>query len=549
MKKIILALILPFISVTGVLGADFIRATNLDMLHSASCRVSVSNARGTGTFIGEDKENNRCLILTNYHVVTNSQTATLDFWTNSERQSISGKVIWRAYDAKAPADFAVIAVDPDELKRINPPYVALGGKGVAPDNNSYILSSGCPKGRFAQAWKGKVLGYYNGSTVMFQPGPVPGQSGSAVVSEIDGELWVTGILTWLIGSEGADDSKGGAIPIANLYDALDGRSNTNDNASPIPPDAVECAERAPYVLEFSQNNCPPCIAAEKEVTELRIKGVRVVSYNVSTSAEGREKARRYGITGTPTFIVCNGTGTEITRYLGTGHVKEILDDTKRLVDSNKAEEKPLELVIEEPKSEPDKSPLAEEEPSWIEYAPLETSTEPNSQDFRKRAPVYEYSDINFFDDSNSRWLNRRRERTPEPEPEPEEPKTEKKGGILPFGKKNEGGGLLGGGNSLDSTIDKAIDKLEKKFDKKIDDRLDSLKTKALDIYYIWRWRLLMLICAIAILCAISIECVLWGIKKTYFFIAPLWTFRFDDEYTQNPNLDVENKPEPENKEV
>ena len=64
-----------------VYAHEFRRAKTLDDAHSASCRVSVSNARGTGSFIGVDKEKNQALILTNYHFVTNNKQATLDFWT------------------------------------------------------------------------------------------------------------------------------------------------------------------------------------------------------------------------------------------------------------------------------------------------------------------------------------------------------------------------------------------------------------------------------------------------------------------------------------
>ena len=222
---------------------NFSRALTLEDAWKASCRVSVSGARGTGTFVGIDEEKNVAVILTNYHVVTRSTEATLDFWTNGVQESVQGKIYARFYDKNRPADFALIAVNPRDLARINPPYVALAGADGAPSENSYIISAGCPKGRFVQAWKGKTLGYYRGRTIEFKPGPVPGQSGSGVLSYVDGELWLTAVLTWLIGNEGADDSTGGAIPISNLYDCLSGQSPASDYfESPIPPGAKECSE-------------------------------------------------------------------------------------------------------------------------------------------------------------------------------------------------------------------------------------------------------------------------------------------------------------------
>ena len=150
MRKIptlFLTLVLVLVA-TCVYAVDFRRAKNFEDAFNASCRVSVSNARGTGTFIGVDNESGNALILTNYHVVTNNTRATVDFWTNGEKQSVSGQVIARFYDAKKPADFALIAVNANELKRIDPPFVALAGKDGTPDANSYILSAGAPKGLY-----------------------------------------------------------------------------------------------------------------------------------------------------------------------------------------------------------------------------------------------------------------------------------------------------------------------------------------------------------------------------------------------------------------
>lgn len=403
------------------MAADFIRAKTFEDAYKASCRVSVNNARGSGTFIGKDAEKNRCIILTNYHVVTNNKVATLDFWTNGVRQSITGQVFAKFYDAKRPYDFALIAVDSDELAKINPPFVALAGHGVAPDNNSYILSSGCPKGRFAQAWKGKVLGYYNGSTVMFQPGPVPGQSGSGVLSEIDGDLWLTGVLTWLIGTEGADDSKGGAIPIANLYEALKGQQDAsyNDFGSPIPPDAVECHMQSPYVVEFTQNNCTPCEKAKEEVDLLRQSGIVVETVNISESQDNLKRADALNIKGTPTFIVFSQDSAETARFEGTKKVKEIVAEVDRLIQQQKEDEE--KLLLQNSIANSFESGNVTQELTNSLFAPRTNLPSPDidKQSFRNRAPVYEYEygnyeNVGFFEDSNTRWLNRG-QRTPTPQ--------------------------------------------------------------------------------------------------------------------------------------
>lgn len=251
MTKAVPGAVLALIAILGAscFGVEFRRADNtLDDVFSASCRVNVSGARGSGTFNGE--KDGLAYISTNYHVVSGQKNATVDFWTNGVKQTLAGRVVWRAYDANMPADFAFIVVDAEELKRtVDPPYVALGGSDAKPSVNSFFLSSGGPKGWAVKAWKGKVLDYYNGETVLFQPHPVPGQSGSGVFEEIDDELFQVGIITWLIGSEGDDAAKGGAIPISNLYKALKQRPYqvgfpSGDKGSPIPPGAVECQRGA-----------------------------------------------------------------------------------------------------------------------------------------------------------------------------------------------------------------------------------------------------------------------------------------------------------------
>lgn len=164
-KTAVLALLFCLVPISAF-SEEFRRAVTFEDAHAASCRVNASGARGTGTFIGSVGDS--AYILTNYHVVTTSSKVSVDFWTNSERETLDGKVVWRYYDADLPADFAIIELNAKTLKNsINPPFVALGGKDAKPSINGFIVSSGAPDGRFTQAWKGKVLDYFNGSTVLF----------------------------------------------------------------------------------------------------------------------------------------------------------------------------------------------------------------------------------------------------------------------------------------------------------------------------------------------------------------------------------------------
>lgn len=230
-------------------GGPSFRAASptLDDAHAASCRVRVPNASGSGTFVGV--AGGLAWILTNYHVVGRAKTARLDFWTNSVLETVGAAVKWRAYDASRGYDFAFCTLDPAELARIAPPFVRLGGPSATPSRDAFVVSSGCPDGLHSQAWSGKIVSFWNDSTALFQPPPVPGQSGSGVLECVDGRLTLVAVLTWLVGERGRDDSKGGAIPVANLHEAAaPGAPAAAPFGDPIPPGATECRRPQPRVF-------------------------------------------------------------------------------------------------------------------------------------------------------------------------------------------------------------------------------------------------------------------------------------------------------------
>lgn len=394
--KIFILTALGFVTFANTIGAqDFRRAETFEDAWSASCRVCVSSARGTGCFVGT--VGNTAYILTNYHVVTNDKTARLDFWTNGRMESVTAKVALKAYNQGMPADFALLTCDAQELKVIDPPWVALGGADASPSVGAQIVSSGAPDGRFPQCWKGQVLEYYNGKTAIFSPPPVPGQSGSAICEYVDGELFVTGILTWLIGEKGRDDSKGGAIPISNLYKAIWARGTDVDwhgpDSSPIPPNATECADItavAPCVLEFTQENCPPCDDAKKDVAELKAAGFNVYVFDVA-SERGAEYVSRYGVEKTPSFVVLDGSFNKAAIYTGAGHCNEIRAILESFGRGLKNEPPAIE--------EKDEDPAPAE--TFLDSLPIPRA---HPSDFRQRPAVYEVSgDVGLFDESDQRW--------------------------------------------------------------------------------------------------------------------------------------------------
>lgn len=315
---------------------DFRRGLTLADAHAATFRVEVSGARGTATFIGCPKDRpGIAVFLTNYHVVTKNNEANLTSWGDHLQRSIRGKVVWRAYDVAAPWDFAVIEADAATLKReIDPPYIQVAGPGVKPGRGAKVLSAGAPDGRFVQAWRGAVVDYYNERTAVFTPPPVPGQSGSGIFEVIDGELYQVGVLTWLFGEKGRDDSTGGAIPISNLYDAARGVSSAGVTSEPaVPANATECdvtltsakttvpvadaaeksgckvdavavarAANATSCFFFFKNNCPACDRVKPELLRLAREGRRVDWYDADEPV-GKGVAANYGVRSVPAAIL------------------------------------------------------------------------------------------------------------------------------------------------------------------------------------------------------------------------------------------------------
>ena len=430
MGKLVLGAVVAILGAAQAFAVEFRRAQPvMDDVFAASCRVSVQGARGSGTFVGVAQNNpDVAYVLTNYHVVGRANDATVDFWANGRKQSVRGKVVQRAYDAQMPADFAIIAVDANELKHIDPPFVALGGRDAQPGVKAFFLSSGGPKGWAVKAWRGQTLGYYNGATALFQPHPVPGQSGSGIFEVVDDELFQTGIVTWLIGTEGDDNAQGGAIPIANLYRALQGRYvvEPDRTGSPIPPNAKECADR-PKMLYFRRDNCSACDVFAPELQRLEELGdVEIVNCDEDA---GLARALEYGVVEVPTLVV-DGAVVRFDAMQAKGLFQAAKD-------------------------------------AHASPTPLET-------DFTMRPAVREITgDVGLLDDSDERWnfRGKRSEKEPEPETAPETAKLGDSSALQGLGEKL-GEGLR---KELTEGLSEQFDALAQKVTGKVE---NALKTTA-----------------------------------------------------------------------
>ena len=367
-------------------ATDFRRAKpTLSDVHAASCRVRVSNASGSGLFI--HYENEKCYFLTNHHVVESNGTATLDFWSNSVMQSVKGRVVSRYRNDKQNRDFAVIEVNAAELKKIDPPYIPLAPVEPAKLDGLEIMSAGGPRGRFVVSWRGKN-GSYDGGIITFSPPPAHGQSGSGICAIIDGEIYAVATLTYLLGEEGRDSSKGGALPVINFANALYGRSSSvaeDTNATPRHR-LIPVVSRQYSILAFTSDDCPYCVAAKPGLDQIARDGENVRIVDTSTS-DGVRVANNYNVTETPTYLVVDATNKEVGRVTAMNVKVQGSYEALRIALVN------ARALVQEPAPEvdPEPIPVPPAEPKTTdEYKMDENNGVVISQDWetKKTLPVF-----------------------------------------------------------------------------------------------------------------------------------------------------------------
>ncbi len=288
------------------LAVDFRRAdATLSDVHAATCRVRVSNARGTGIFNGYNAEGTRAYVSTNDHVTSNNRTCYLDFWTNSKMETVAGTVVYKSRNDQTGRDFSIIEVDAEALKKIDPPYIPM--KAMKPERlaGRAFLSSGCPDGRFDQGWRGTIE-RIEGNMAIFSPPPVPGQSGSGICVVDGGKVYDVAKLTYLLGAKGLDESKGGALPLANLIGAIQ-RSRTNYTITPVADSA------APRLLAFTSKDCPACAKTAPGLDAAELSDGLVVERVDALAEDGAAIARKYGVVEIPTYLAVDGDGVELAR--------------------------------------------------------------------------------------------------------------------------------------------------------------------------------------------------------------------------------------------
>ncbi|MDO5552534.1 MAG: hypothetical protein Q4G68_02115 [Planctomycetia bacterium] len=356
-------------------GAD--RARSYEDVHRASCRVYACSSGGRGSF-GSGTifavTDSEYYVLTNNHVTGGWSRFECHFFGTGHQKSVPARLVFHVGNSSGPYDFAILSIEEQELRDYDPPYVPIAREdGLKPEKDKEVIFSGCSEGRWAAVWKGHFT-TEPGRTVQFLPAPKGGQSGSGMIQyDPSGLPWLVAILTWRIGTEN-DFSEaqmtGGAIPMANLYEALRRQKPAGDwqlprdwtpvaepvadslpldreGTSPVPNDLpgpdwhyaiVEAdAPEAPAptlykdckftVLFFCSSGCPPCELAKPIMASLRRQGYPIFpDLCVSNERQAKEAAEKFKIQVFPTTVLVatwpNGTTRELHRIMGVSNLEE-----------------------------------------------------------------------------------------------------------------------------------------------------------------------------------------------------------------------------------
>ena len=234
----------------------------IDDVYAAVVRVSHSNGVGTGFVAYDDGRN--YWILTNSHVVGTCRKIQVEFFCDNRPFPVDG-VVRANFFSSRPCDFAIV-LTPKESIPFDVPVLKLGCRDARPGIDAQVVSAGCPNGRWVYGWAGFVNAYSR-SVCEFTPVSIPGMSGSPLCEIQDGEVVVTGIVTYRLkynDETGRDVSRGGAIPISHFYDALLRVEPTAHEQTGVPENAEP--------LAFTCDAPPSHIAAVAVMEDRSMKG-------------------------------------------------------------------------------------------------------------------------------------------------------------------------------------------------------------------------------------------------------------------------------------
>lgn len=258
MKSIIFALLLMFAAYCPA------QEYSLKEIQRAAVRVRAARGSGTGTVI--NRADGKYWILSNDHVTTGGNSCTVEFFHEGfKSRALPGTIVAKRRSGGMLYDMSLITVD-DSLLGDNPDdhpiVIPLAPRGTELSQGDYIYGTGCPQAKWLYAWQSRVVSVSN--VLSFNREPIGGESGSGILSTINGNTNVVGILTWGINGQGA------GVTLESIHKAFNGEVALQEGEFGTLPKDVQ-------LLAFPQES----------YTHLHVKGSDGKTYHARAYASGR----------------------------------------------------------------------------------------------------------------------------------------------------------------------------------------------------------------------------------------------------------------------
>lgn len=230
MKKFLLLIILSFIAyyITQNYSCNtstltYIKDSQLIDNLKSSCLITTQYQDifgiykyrlGSGTIINEDE--NFYYILTNGHIVDQGIKYYVEFFDNGYKlDKVPAYLYLISYTYATTNDLAILRLDKIDLNDFVPNVIPLSKDNIDLEEDLLIYGSGYPRGKWNMIWIGRIIDL-DEHTIYINMRPCHGQSGSGIIAEIDGELRVVGIVTWM------NPDHGRAISSNTIHDIIHG---------------------------------------------------------------------------------------------------------------------------------------------------------------------------------------------------------------------------------------------------------------------------------------------------------------------------------------
>ena len=154
---------------------------------------------GTGTFVKKTKQG--YLILTCGHVIADGIFFSINVFNDSKKSmAIPAKLKFSSFAGIISYDdLALLEIRDKDLRGYVPDVIEIASE--LPSKDDKVYGYGFPGGRWVQRWDGRVIEILD-ENIFFDAIPTPGQSGSAILTLVNGKPRIVGMILWTFPDRG-----------------------------------------------------------------------------------------------------------------------------------------------------------------------------------------------------------------------------------------------------------------------------------------------------------------------------------------------------------